>query len=81
MSLGQFLQSFFEQIWRIFLMDTGLFGLKFADILLGGFIVSLGISIIKFFFVPDIIGGKEASLRTKLLNHSNKKYEKKGDKK
>lgn len=76
MTLGQFTQSFFEQVWRIFLMPTGLFGLKFADILLGGFIVSLGISVFKFLFMPDVIGGKEAHLRNRLLN-SDKKYEKK----
>lgn len=77
MTLGQFTSSFFEQIWRIFLMDTGLFGLKFADILLGGFIVSLGISVFKFLFMPSVFQSREGNLRDRMLYKGYEKKDKK----
>ena len=50
MGLGEFLSGYFYQIWRIFEMPSGLFGLTFADILLGGFVVLVGIKILKDIF-------------------------------
>lgn len=52
--MGEFLTGFFAQIWRIFQMSCGLFGLTFGDILLGGFVVTLGITI--FHSVAAVIG-------------------------
>lgn len=45
--MGDFLTGFFAQIWRIFQMPCGLFGLTFGDILIGGFVVTIGIVIIQ----------------------------------
>lgn len=45
--MGDFLTGFFVQIWRIFQMPCGLFGLTFGDILIGGFVVTIGIAIIQ----------------------------------
>ena len=50
MGLGEFLSGYFSQIWRIFEMPSGLFGLTFADIFLGGFVVLVGIKILKDIF-------------------------------
>ena len=50
MGLGEFIAGFFTQVWRIFSMPSGLFGLTFADIALGSFVVVLVISIVKSVF-------------------------------
>lgn len=59
MDQGSFLAQYFAQIWRLFQVQSPLFGLTFGQIVIGIFIVNLVARLVKFIFVPDMSGGKD----------------------
>lgn len=56
---SQFIGGFFSQIWRIFLVESPCFGLTYADIVIGVFILILLSKIFKSIFSPDMSNGKD----------------------
>lgn len=57
---AQFIIDFFNDIWRILLVESPCFGLTFAQILLGVFIITFLIKIFKWIFTPDMDNSKDS---------------------
>lgn len=56
---ANYISFLFSQIWRIFLVESPCFGLTYADIVIGVFILVFLIKILKSIFSPDMSGTKD----------------------
>ena len=56
---AQFIIDFFNDIWRILLVESPCFGLTYEQILLGVFIITFLIKIFKWIFTPDMDNSKD----------------------
>lgn len=71
MSKGAFTSSLIAQLWRIFEVPTPLFGLTFADILLGTFVVGVSLLIISMIYSVTLRG---ISLQNRYSGFWKEKY-------
>lgn len=57
---ANYISFLFSQLWRIFLVESPCFGLTYADIVTGMFILVFLIKILKSIFTPDMSGTKDS---------------------
>lgn len=56
---ANYISFLFSQIWRIFLVESPCFGLTYADITIGVFVLIFLIKLLKSIFTPDMSGSKD----------------------
>lgn len=75
MSYGDFLQSFFSEVWRIFLLDIPVINISFGSLFIGLFVVNIGFWVLHLYFG---FASSSDSGGSALRERGRKHYERRG---
>lgn len=76
MSYGEFLHSFFSEVWRIFQLNIPVIDISFGSLFIGLFIVNIGFWVLHLYFG---LSSSSDSGGTSLRERGRKRYERRSE--